>query len=86
MSVDLKVGIAGYGIVGKKRKKILDSIPGLKIIAISDKNPKNRTASRKIKFFNDYNKLFNENLNILFVSLPNKYAADATIKALKKKN
>ena len=85
MSVDLKVGIAGYGIVGKKRKKILDSIPGLKIIAISDKNPKNRTASRKIKFFNDYNKLFNEDLNILFVSLPNKYAADATIKALKKK-
>ena len=81
MYSDLKVGIAGYGIVGKKRKKILDNIPGIKIIAISDKNPKNRISSKKIKFFNDYNKLFNEDLNILFVSLPNKYAADATIKA-----
>ena len=62
MYSDLKVGIAGYGIVGKKRKKILDNIPGIKIIAISDKNPKNRISSKKIKFFNDYNKLFNEDL------------------------
>ena len=79
----LKVGIAGFGVVGKKRKKILDSIKGVKIIAISDKNPKNKISNKKIKFFNDYKKLFNEKLDILFVSLPNKYAADATIRALK---
>ena len=29
----LKVGIAGFGVVGKKRKKILDSIKGVKIIS-----------------------------------------------------
>ena len=38
----------------------------------------------EVKFFDNYNKLFNENLDILFISLPNKYAADATIKAIKK--
>ena len=80
----LKVGIAGFGVVGKKRKKILDSIKGVKIIAISDKNLKNRISNKNIKFFNDYKKLFDEKLDILFVSLPNKYAADATIRALKK--
>ena len=84
MSADLKIGIAGYGVVGKIRKKILDGITGLKVVAISDKNPKNRVLSKKIKFFDNYKKLFNENLDILFVSLPNKYAAEATIKALKK--
>ena len=84
MSADLKIGIAGYGVVGKIRKKILDGITGLKVVAISDKNPKNRVLSKKIKFFDDYKKLFNENLDILFISLPNKYAADATIRALKK--
>ena len=84
MNTDLKVGIAGYGVVGKIRRRILDSIPGLKIVAISDKNLKNKVLGKKVKFFNSYNKLFNENLDILFISLPNKYAAEATIKALKK--
>ena len=84
MSSILKVGIAGYGVVGKKRKKILEKIPGINVIAISDKNPKNRILNKKIKFFNDYKKLFKQNLDILFISLPNKYAADATVNAIKK--
>ena len=84
MSSHLKIGIAGYGVVGKKRKKILDTIPGVKVVAISDKNKKNRILDKKINFFNDYKKLFNEDLNILFISLPKKYAADATIKAIRK--
>tara|TARA_B100001559_G_C16429896_1_gene589320 strand:- start:32 stop:1039 length:1008 start_codon:yes stop_codon:yes gene_type:complete len=84
MSFELKIGIAGYGVVGKKRKKILDQIKGIKIVAISDKNLKNKVTSKNINFYNDYKKLFNENLDILFISLPNKYAADATITALKK--
>ena len=81
---NLRIGIAGHGEIGKKRRKILDQISGTKIVAISDKNPKNRTSSKRIKFFNDYKKLFNENLDVLFISLPNKYAAGATIRALKK--
>tara|TARA_B100000029_G_C17598862_1_gene965107 strand:+ start:1490 stop:2503 length:1014 start_codon:yes stop_codon:yes gene_type:complete len=80
----LKIGIAGYGVVGKIRKKILDKIPGVKVVAISEKNPKNRALIKGIKFFDNYKKLFTEDLDIVFVSLPNKYAADATIKALKK--
>ena len=34
----LKVGIAGYGVVGKKSKNILDNIPGVEVVAISDIN------------------------------------------------
>ena len=78
MNSYLKVGIAGYGLVGKIRKKILDKIPGVRVVAISEKNQKNRVLSKGIKFFDNYKKLFNEDLDIIFVSLPNKYAADAT--------
>jgi len=81
---NLRIGIAGYGIVGKRRKRILDTIPGTKIVAISDNNPKNKIFSKQIKFFKNYNNLFKENLDVLFISLPNKYAANATTKALKK--
>ena len=79
----LKVGIAGYGYVGQKRRKILNNISGIKIVAISDNNPKYRINEKKIKFFKNYNDLFSEDLDVLFISLPNKYAADATIKAIK---
>ena len=54
----LKVGIAGYGVVGKKREKILNNIPGLKILAISDKNPKNRIKNKFFEYMFCYTKLF----------------------------
>jgi len=81
---NLNIGIAGFGEVGKKRKKVLDKIKGVTILAISDKNKKNKPFNKNIKFFNDYKKLFNENLDILFISLPNKYTAEATKIALRK--
>ena len=42
MKAKIKIGIAGYGVVGKKRKKILDKIPGIEVVAISDKNLKKK--------------------------------------------
>lgn len=32
----LKVGIAGYGIVGKRRHQFIDEHPGLQVIAVCD--------------------------------------------------
>ena len=86
MNLKIKVGIAGFGKVGKIRKKILDKIPGVKIVAISDKNLENKNIFKEIKFFNNYKKLIKENLDVIFISLPNKFAADASIKSLKKGN
>jgi len=84
MNSNLKIGIAGYGVVGKKRKKILDKIHGVEVVAISDINTENKVNNKNIKFFKNYKDLFNEDLDILFVSLPNKFAAAATEKAIKK--
>jgi len=79
----IRVGIAGFGAVGTIRKKILDNIPEVKIVAISDKNKNNWIKDKNIKFFNNYKKLFREKLDVLFISLPNKYASDATIRAIR---
>ena len=53
----LKVGIAGYGVVGKKRKKILDNIPGVRVVAISDKNKKNRILNKIFSYLYKHNML-----------------------------
>ena len=82
----LKVGIIGYGVVGKKRHSILKKYKQLKVIAASDVNDQSLLALPKnVLTFNDYRKLINEsNCNIVFISVPNRFAAEATKLALRK--
>ena len=81
----INVAIAGFGVVGKKRYEILKKIKKVNIVAISDINTKNSPKNKNIKFFSNYQKLFNFRLDAIFISLPNKIAAEATINSLKKK-
>ena len=80
----INVAIAGFGVVGKKRYEILKKIKEVNIVAISDINTKNSPKDKDIKFFSNYQKLFNFRLDAIFISLPNKIAAEATINSLKK--
>ena len=82
----LKVGIIGYGVVGKKRHSILKKYKQLNVIAASDVNDQSLLGlSNNVQTFNDYKKLINEsNCNVVFISVPNRFAADATKMALKK--
>lgn len=79
----LKVGIAGYGVVGKRRRIYIDQNPYLKTVAVSDITfEREGIAEDGIKYFSDFNSLYSQNLDVLFVSLPNHLAADATIAGL----
>jgi predicted dehydrogenase len=79
----LSVGIAGYGIVGKRRRQYIDQHPYLKTVAVCDqKFSENGTLPDGTLCFKNYQKLLEEPLNILFVSLPNYMAADVTIDGL----
>jgi predicted dehydrogenase len=82
----LNVGIIGYGVVGKKRHSILKKYKQLKVIAASDVNDQSLLGLPKnVQTFNDYRKLINEsNCNIVFISVPNRFAAEATKLALRK--
>jgi len=79
----LKVGIAGYGVVGKRRKLCADKHPDLKVVAVCDK-----TFSTEGALFDDiycyksYTKLLEQDLDILIVCLTNDVAAEVTIAGL----
>jgi len=76
----LRVGIAGYGIVGKRRRKFIDQHPNLLTVAISDiKYKNNDILIDGVRCYKDYKKLINQEIDILFVCLPNKHAPAATI-------
>ncbi len=79
----LRVGIAGYGVVGKRRRIWIDQNPSLQTVAVSDiQFAQEGVFSDGLKFFKTYEKLFGENLDILFVSLPNYLAAEVTMAGL----
>ena len=81
----LKVGIAGYGIVGKRRHFYINSHPNLKVKAICDRSFQNNgKLDNGIIYFRNYKELFDEPLDILFVCLTNDVAAEVTIAGLEK--
>ena len=82
----LRVGIAGFGAVGKIRFEILMQNKDLKVVSISDQNIESRSDFQpKIGTYKDFEEMIsNETLDALFIALPNYLAAKATILALNK--
>ena len=108
----LKVGIIGYGIVGKRRRIFIDQNDSLETISVCDvrfledafrkdlgkiysnydsieKLSLKENVSGKlndgITFYSDFKQMLSENnLDMVFVCLPNYLAPQATIERLKK--
>ena len=80
----IKIGIAGYGVVGKKRRAFIEKNKKMEIVAVSDILFKtDGTFPDGILFYKDYRKLFKLDIDAIFICLPNKYASEATILSLK---
>jgi len=80
----LKVGIAGYGVVGQRRRKVIDQHPHLKTVAVSDVKLDRGETPDGVQTYSQYLDLLSENLDLLFVSLPNYIAPEMTIAGLRK--
>ncbi|MBW2333493.1 MAG: Gfo/Idh/MocA family oxidoreductase [Deltaproteobacteria bacterium] len=79
----LRVGIAGYGIVGKRRRYYIDQHPRLQTVAVCDQNfDESGMFPDGVLFFSHYRQLIEVPLDVLFVSLPNYLAAEVTIEGL----
>ena len=79
----LRVGIAGYGVVGKRRRIFIDQQPNFKTVAVSDVTfDGSGTMPDGTHFYDSYQGLINHDLDVLFVSLPNNLAPQATIQGL----
>ena len=83
MTVKLKVGIAGYGVVGKRRRDCVEKNPNLELIAVCDQVfSEDATTSDGIRTYKSYKELLTENLDILIVCLTNDIAPEVTIAGL----
>ena len=81
----IKVGIAGFGVVGKRRRFFIDDHPRLKTVAVCDENFNGTGVTDDgIRYFKNYRELLDVDLNILFVCVPNYLAAEITIAGLNK--
>lgn len=82
----LRVGIAGYGVVGKRRRACVDRHPQMNLIAVCDRNfESDGEMNDGVKFYRDYRKLLAESLDVLIVCMTNEIAPEVTMAGLKNK-
>jgi predicted dehydrogenase len=84
VNAPLRVGIAGYGMVGKVRRRVSDEHPAMQVVAVCDQTfAEPAVAEDGLRCWPTYQQLLDEEqLDALFVSLPNYMAADVSIAAL----
>lgn len=83
MLTKLRVGLAGFGVVGERRYRVLCEHPNFEVIAIADKKlVDGYPVDSHIKTFQEFQELGSVKLDVLFVSLPNDDAPAATIMGL----
>jgi predicted dehydrogenase len=81
----LRVGIAGYGVVGKRRRHFIDQHPRLQTVAVCDQTFRTPAAlTDGVRCYPRYEQLLEEPLDALFVSLPNYLAPEVTIAGLRR--
>lgn len=81
----LKVGIAGFGIVGKRRKDCVDRHPGMEVVAVCDRTfADDGVLPGGIKSFRDYRSLLDETLDAVIVCMTNDIAPEVTIAGLER--
>lgn len=82
---ELKVGIAGYGVVGKRRKSCIDRNPLMRVVAVCDRHfNESGTMDGGVRYYPDHHSLLKEDLDILIVCLTNDVAPVVTIAGLEK--
>jgi predicted dehydrogenase len=81
----LKVGIAGFGIVGKRRHACVGRHPAMRVVAVCDRTFQGEgELPDGVRYFRDYRQLLGQDLDVLLVCLTNDIAAEVTIAGLQR--
>jgi predicted dehydrogenase len=85
MAEPLKVGIAGYGVVGKRRRQFIDRRPDMRTISVCDRLFESDGALPDgARCHRHYSGVLNDDIDVLFVCLTNDLAAEVTIAGLER--
>ena len=83
MTARLRIGIAGYGVVGKRRRQFIDQHPRLETVAVCDRTfDGSGTLPDGVRYHADFRHLLEEELDALFVCMTNDIAPDVTVAGL----
>lgn len=81
----IKVGIAGYGIVGQRRHEVIDRSGRASVVAVCDKKfDHDGVLESGVKYFPSLIELLSEPIDVLFVCMTNDANASATIAGLRR--
>lgn len=80
-----KIGIIGYGIVGKRRRQYIDAHPSLETVCVSDVrfDPEHFVIDG-LQACSDHKSLLETDVDAIFVSVPNYLAPEITIAGIEK--
>ena len=79
----LRIGIAGYGVVGKRRRACIDRHPDMCVVAVCDRKYENDGIMPDgVRYYADYQKLLDEEMDVLVVCMTNDIAPVVTIAGL----
>jgi predicted dehydrogenase len=80
---NLRVGIAGYGVVGRRRRDCVDRHPDMTVVAVCDRTFEDEGVFPDgVRYFKNYQRLLAQEIDVLIVCLTNDVAADVTIAGL----
>ena len=82
----LRVGIAGYGVVGRRRRQVVDRHPDLVTVAVCDRRLEGEGAFEDgVRHYAHYRRMLEaERLDVLLVCLTNDIAAEVTVAGLER--
>ena len=85
MTGKLRVGIAGFGVVGKRRRTFIDAHPALETVAVCDRTFEGQGAFEDgVGYHARHQGLLDEDLDLLFVCMTNDMAPEVTIAGLER--
>ena len=81
----IKVGVAGYGVVGRRRHGVINERDDMSVVAVCDQALGGADAlDDGTRSYASYKDLLAENLDALFVCISNDMAAEVTMAGLEK--
>jgi predicted dehydrogenase len=83
--MSLRIGIAGFGVVGKRRREFINLRDDMGVVAVCDRIFDGQGVLEDgAKIFSGYHELLNQDLDALFVCISNDMAAEITVAGLEK--